>query len=94
MTIVETTVCVALLGMIGMLGLGASRLRTLSGRIGSFVCGTRPGYPPGGAVVAGIADRVIVMRDGKIVPSERGAVAPPLVSLPDHQVAATARQEA
>ena len=54
-TIVETTVGLALLGMIGMLGLGASRLRTLSGRIGSFVCGARPVYPPGGAVVAGIA---------------------------------------
>lgn len=44
-----------LLGLVAMLGLGASRLSTLSGRVGSFVCGARPVSPPGAAVVAGIA---------------------------------------
>jgi len=54
-TILELVVVAALLVVLGTLGLGVSRLRTLSGRVGSFVCGARPAEPPGRAVVAGIA---------------------------------------
>ena len=45
----------ALLAGLVVLGLGASRLSTLSGRVGSFVCGARPVAPAGAVVVAGIA---------------------------------------
>lgn len=54
-TIVEVAVGLILFVVLGTLGLGASRLRTLSGRVGSFVCGARPAQPPGGAWVTGIA---------------------------------------
>ncbi|RYV50680.1 DUF2550 family protein [Pengzhenrongella frigida] len=53
--IVAVGLGLALLGVVAILGLGASRLSTLSGRVGSFVCGARPVSPAGGAVVAGIA---------------------------------------
>lgn len=43
-----------LLAVVGLFGLLASRLRTLSGRVGSFVCGTRP-ERSSDAWVAGIA---------------------------------------
>lgn len=46
---------VVALGVVVVLALGASRLHTLSGRIGSFVCHARQTAPPGGAWVAGIA---------------------------------------
>lgn len=54
-TLVGVAVCLALVGVLGTLALGASRLQTLSGRVGSFVCGARPERPPGGPWVAGIA---------------------------------------
>jgi len=54
-TLVEVAVCLVVLGAAGTLAMGASRLRTLSGRVGSFVCGARPEQPAGGAWVAGIA---------------------------------------
>lgn len=53
--IIEVAVIVLALVAIGTLGLGGSRLRTLSGRVGSFVCGARLVQPPGGAAVQGIA---------------------------------------
>jgi len=59
--VTETAVIVAvvlgavLVALIVVLVLGASRLTTLSGRVGSFVCGARPVSPAGAVVVAGIA---------------------------------------
>lgn len=45
----------ALIASVVVLVLGASRLTTLSGRVGSFVCGARPVEPADAIVVAGIA---------------------------------------
>ncbi len=53
--IVGVALGIALIVLVTMLVLGASRLTTLSGRVGSFVCGARPVAPAGAAVVAGIA---------------------------------------
>ncbi|WP_311836147.1 DUF2550 domain-containing protein [Cellulomonas fimi] len=55
LTIVEVAVGALVLAVVVTFGLGASRLRTLSGRVGSFVCAARPAQPPGGAWSAGIA---------------------------------------
>lgn len=55
-----TTTLLAVLGAIVLAlvvtaALGASRLRVLSGRIGSFECAARPAEDPGSAWTAGIA---------------------------------------
>ena len=54
-TLVGVAVCLLVLAVLAAIGLVTSRLRTLSGRVGSFVCGARPKRSPGGAWVAGIA---------------------------------------
>lgn len=54
-TIAEVAAALAVLAVIGTFVLGAWRLRTLSGRVGSFVCGARSARPAGGPLVAGIA---------------------------------------
>ena len=53
--LVAIAACLGLVALVGTLALGASRLRTLSGRVGSFECNARPTLPPGGPWVAGIA---------------------------------------
>jgi hypothetical protein len=57
---VTGTVIAAALGAVALVVvviavLGASRLRTLSGRVGSFLCSARRAEPPGTAWAAGIA---------------------------------------
>jgi len=52
---VEVAVVLVVLLGLGTLLLGASRLRTLSGRVGSFVCGAYLAKSAGGAAAAGIA---------------------------------------
>lgn len=54
-TLVGVAACLVAGSLAVALGLLASRLRTLSGRVGSFTCGARPGSAPGGPWVAGIA---------------------------------------
>jgi len=54
-TIVEVAVGLVVLVVLGALALGATRLQTLAGRVGSFVCGARAGQPGGDAWVAGVA---------------------------------------
>jgi len=53
--IVEVGAMMLALMAVGTLALGGSRLRTLSGRVGSFVCGARPAHPANSPAVAGIA---------------------------------------
>ena len=53
--IVAVALGLVLIALVAVLVLGASRLTTLSGRVGSFVCGARPVEPAGAIVVAGIA---------------------------------------
>ncbi|MGV8966785.1 MAG: DUF2550 domain-containing protein [Cellulomonas sp.] len=53
--IVAVALGLALIAVVTVLLLGVSRLTTLSGRVGSFVCGARPVSPAGALVVAGIA---------------------------------------
>lgn len=54
-TLVGAVLAALLLVLVVLAALGASRLRVLSSRIGSFECGARPAEPAGGSWTAGIA---------------------------------------
>jgi hypothetical protein len=54
-TVVAAALGAVVLVLVVIALLGASRLRTLSGRVGSFLCSARPAQPPGAAWSAGIA---------------------------------------
>jgi hypothetical protein len=54
-TVVAAALGAVVLVVVVVAVLGASRLRTLSGRVGSFLCAARLADPPGGAWSAGIA---------------------------------------
>ncbi|QTE28748.1 DUF2550 domain-containing protein [Pengzhenrongella sicca] len=54
-TLVGVAVCLVLACAVAVFALIASRIRTLSGRVGSFECAARPAQPADGPWVAGIA---------------------------------------
>ncbi len=54
-TLIGAVLGAVVLVVLAVAVVGASRLRVLSGRIGSFVCAARPAGPPAGPWTAGIA---------------------------------------